>query len=181
MLLHPVHTAWHCAHFAISAACAIAYGNFWDSMCKCDFHIMLAAQTTYCLESGSSGISTDSVIRTADQLLSDLFDRCIRTCSHSGSTVDLQYFRSALLANSSLSAVSCDLGKLQRITAQSMPLINHISCCRCSGAVVGKHTGSAGLPGHWRCVASQHIQPPVINARPPACRRTLSCWSAACF
>lgn len=36
-------------------------------------------------------------------------------------------FRSALLANSYLSTALCDLGKVRRITTQSMLLINHVS------------------------------------------------------
>lgn len=40
---------------------------------------------------------------------------------------NLQYFRSALLANPYPSSVHCDLGKVQRITTQSMLLINHVS------------------------------------------------------
>lgn len=46
------------------------------------------------------------------------------------SAENLRDFRRTLLAKSYLSTLCCDLEEVQRITTQSMPLINHISLWR---------------------------------------------------
>lgn len=87
--------------------------------------------------------------------------------------------------------VHCDLGKVERITTQSMLLINHISHSRTTEVAAARQRANAPNFSQANCRVSevsgskleiQRIKQPVVNVcLPVVALSPRSCWSDTCF
>lgn len=87
--------------------------------------------------------------------------------------------------------VHCDLGKVERITTQSMLLINHISHSRTTEVAAARQRANAPNFSQANCRLSevsgskleiQRIKQPVVNVcLPVVALSPRSCWSDTCF